>query len=90
MSMEGVFALLILAIFFTSLIALVYPLPKIGLTTRRRAGSIFVLSLALMMVFDTVFGNGSVGGRTHRECSWSVDTVVVDRPPGDSQPKDAR
>ncbi len=54
--MEGIFALVVLTLLTISVIALIRPLPRLGLNTRGKAGGALFLALFLAAVLDTIFG----------------------------------
>ena len=73
--MEGILGLVIFTLLVTSLIALIRPLPKLRLHTRRKAGGLLVLSLLLTVMFGAIFGEEK-DGVSPREISDPSPVVV--------------
>lgn len=59
--MEGLFALVVLTLLTISLIALIRPLPRLGLHTRGKAGGLLFSSLLLTVLFDAIYGEEKKG-----------------------------
>ena len=63
--MAGIIGLVLFALLMISLIALVRPLPRLGLPTRRKAGGLLFSSLLLFAVFGAIFGKEKEADPSH-------------------------